>query len=188
MTLAELSGRSGMPISTLSKIENSKVSLSYDKLRRLALGLGVDISYFVAMEPHTLALSQQLGRRSISYQDKLSAIETPDYVYRYHASDLLNKKMTPMIIDVNIGPDDTGMEFSRHPGEEFFLVLEGTVKFCSELYAPAILQVGDSMYFDGGMGHYYQRWSKEPARILSICCAAYEELEAARAANAQEDE
>lgn len=176
MTLAELSGRSALPISTLSKIENNKVSLSYDKLRKLALGLGVDIGYFVAVEPSALALAEQMGRRSLTRRKDISTIETAEHIYGYHATDLLNKKMTPMVIDINIDPDQNNVEFSRHAGEEFFFVLSGKVRFCSELYAPVIMEPGDSMYFDGGMGHYYQRWSDEPASILSVCCATYEEL------------
>jgi transcriptional regulator with XRE-family HTH domain len=179
MTLAELSARSSLPVSTLSKIENAKVSLSYDKLRKLALGLSVDISYFVAVEPSALALAQQLGRRSLSRNDLLSVIETESHSYRYHANDLLNKKMTPMIIDISV-PKETELEFSRHPGEEFFLVLAGEVEFSCELYAPVVLKTGDSMYFDGGMGHAYRRNTDEPARILSVCCAAFEDLELAR--------
>jgi len=35
-TLAEVSQRTGLPTSTLSKIENDKVSLSFDKLARLS--------------------------------------------------------------------------------------------------------------------------------------------------------
>jgi len=187
MTLAELSARSALPISTLSKLENGKVSLSYDKLRKLALGLSVDISYFVAVEPSAFALAQQLGRRSLSRKNDLSVIETDNYTYRYHATDLLNKKMTPMIIDIDV-PKDAEIEFSRHPGEEFFMVLKGEVEFCSELYAPTVLKTGDSMYFDGGMGHAYRRNSDAPAQILSVCCAAFEELELVRARAVSEEE
>ena len=187
MTLAELSARSSLPISTLSKIENGKVSLSYDKLRKLALGLSVDIRDFVAVEPSALALAQQLGRRNLSRKDDISIIETESHTYRYHATDLLNKKMTPMIIDINVRRD-TEIELSRHPGEEFFLVLSGEVEFCSELYAPVVLKTGDSMYFDGGMGHAYRRNSDEPAQILSVCCTAFEELEVVRARALRDDE
>jgi transcriptional regulator with XRE-family HTH domain len=180
MTLAELSGRSGLTMSTLSKIENDKVSLSYDKLRKLALGLGVDIGYFVAVEPAAVALTQQLGRRAVDSAGSGAHLETADYNYRYRATDLLNKKMTPMIIDIKLGPDDKPIEYSRHAGEEYFYVLEGRIRFLSDLYAPVTLSVGDSMYFDGGMGHAYQRVTKDPARILSVCCATFAELELAR--------
>lgn len=175
MTLAELSRRSGLPISTLSKIENDKVSLSYARLQKLSIGLGVDISYLVTSDPAVLALSQSLGRRCHTKSDNASVIETADHIYRYHAIDFLNKKMTPMIIEIKSGPNDD-IEFVRHAGEEYFLVLEGEVRFCCEFYAPVVMKAGESMYFDGSMGHTYQRNNGRKARILSICSSPYEEL------------
>jgi transcriptional regulator with XRE-family HTH domain len=176
MTLAELSGRSGLPISTLSKIENGKVSLSYDKLNKLSLGLGTDMAYFVTAEPSVLALAQHLGRRCATLSGHGSRIETSRLTYHYHATDLLNKKMTPMIIDVKAGPAEQDSEWSRHAGEEFLLVLDGEVCFRSELYAPIVLKKGESLYFDGAMGHSYRRNTDDPAVILSIASASYEEL------------
>ena len=35
-TLSEVSRRTGLPVSTLSKVENDKMSLSYDKLARIS--------------------------------------------------------------------------------------------------------------------------------------------------------
>jgi len=43
-TLAEVSQRTGLTASTLSKIENDKMSLTFDKLARLSSGLQIDIS------------------------------------------------------------------------------------------------------------------------------------------------
>ncbi len=180
MTLEELSGRTGLSISTLSKIENGKVSLSYDKLHKLGLGLGIDIAYFVTAEPSVLALAQHLGRRCATLNGGGSRIETTSYIYNYHATDLLNKKMTPMIIDIKAGPAEQEFEWSRHPGEEFILVLEGEVRFWSELYAPVVLREGESMYFDGAMGHSYRRNTDDATVILSISSASYEELVMAR--------
>ena len=102
-------------------------------------------------------------------------------MYNYHATDLLNKKMTPMVIDIKVGPGDETFEWSRHAGEEFILVLEGEVRFFSELYAPVVLKRGESMYFDGAMGHSYRRNSDAPATVLSIASASYEELKVTRA-------
>src|SRR3546814_10556096 len=41
LTLAELSQRTGLPVSSLSKIENDKVELTIDKLLRISLALDV---------------------------------------------------------------------------------------------------------------------------------------------------
>lgn len=41
LTLRDLAARTGLPYSTLSKLENGKMAMTYDKLVRLAQGLGV---------------------------------------------------------------------------------------------------------------------------------------------------
>ncbi|MCE2660101.1 MAG: cupin domain-containing protein, partial [Rubrivivax sp.] len=49
------------------------------------------------------------------------------------------------------------------------VVLEGAVMFHTELYAPVLLQAGDSVYFDSSMGHAYLRVSDGPCRVLTVC-------------------
>src|SRR5690349_24889774 len=44
LTLADLSQRTGLPASTLSKIENEKMELTIDKLLRISLALEVNIA------------------------------------------------------------------------------------------------------------------------------------------------
>ena len=44
LTLDEVSGKTGLAASTLSKIENNKMSLTFDKLQRISNGLNIDIS------------------------------------------------------------------------------------------------------------------------------------------------
>ena len=41
-TLAEVSRRTGITVSTLSKVENGRVSLNFEKLSRLSAGLELD--------------------------------------------------------------------------------------------------------------------------------------------------
>src|ERR1700753_1057782 len=62
-TLAEVSKPTDLPISTLSKIENDRVSLTYDKLARISTGLGVDISQLFTPQAVPGAVN---GRRSIT--------------------------------------------------------------------------------------------------------------------------
>ena len=50
-TLSELAAHSGIPSSTLSKVENGKLSLTYDKLVRLSQGMAVDITRLFSAEP-----------------------------------------------------------------------------------------------------------------------------------------
>ncbi len=43
-----------------------------------------------------------------------------------------------------------------------------------EFYAPIRLEAGDSVYFDGRMGHAYVSVSEADAQILNICAGVGE--------------
>ncbi|MEO9078110.1 MAG: XRE family transcriptional regulator [Rhodanobacter sp.] len=175
LTLAEVSALTGLPVSTLSKIENGKMSLSYDKLARLSTGLEVDIAEL--FEPNTATPSTRVqGRRSITRAGDGLAVETENYSHRYPGADLLNKHLVPIIAEPHARSLTEFGELIRHSGEEFVYVLEGTVDLHTDLYAPARLEAGDSMYFDSGMGHAYIAVGLKRCRVLSICTATQSQL------------
>src|ERR1700759_4719771 len=78
-TLAEVSQRTDLPISTLSKIENDRVSLTYDKLARISTGLGVDISQLFAPQVVGVPGGTVTGRRSVTLAGQGQVIETENY-------------------------------------------------------------------------------------------------------------
>ncbi|HRD47949.1 MAG TPA: helix-turn-helix transcriptional regulator, partial [Caulobacter sp.] len=49
-TLAQLSERSGVPLSTLSKVELGQTSLSYENLLRICKGLEIDMARLIGAE------------------------------------------------------------------------------------------------------------------------------------------
>jgi transcriptional regulator with XRE-family HTH domain len=180
-TLAEVSKRTDLPISTLSKIENDKISLSYDKLARISTGLGVDISQLFV--PHVVGAPGALlnGRRSVTLAGQGQIIETENYGHTYPAADFLNKRFVPVIAELYARSLEEFGQMIRHAGEEYAYILEGIVAFHSELYAPLLLRKGDSIYFDSSMGHAYLAADHGPCRVLSICSGPESQLmEAAR--------
>ncbi len=177
-TLAEVSKRTGLPISTLSKIENERISLTYDKLALLSTSLSVDIAQLFA-PPLGRAPGQVIGRRSYTPGGQGQVIETGNYGHIYPAADFLNKRFTPIIAELRARTLEEFGDFIRHPGEEYAFVLEGTVAFHTELYAPLIMRKDDSIYFDSGMGHAYLAADTGPCRVLSICSGPESQLKAA---------
>jgi len=175
-TLAEVSHRTGLPVSTLSKIENDRMSLSYDKLTRLCAGLEIDIAELFAADASGTAPERVNGRRSITRAGEGRAIDTQDYLHLYPAADLLNKRFVQIIAEIHARSLADFGELIRHPGEEYAYVLEGIVELHTKLYAPARLEVGDSIYFDSGMGHAYIAVSPGRCRVLSICSANESQL------------
>ena len=179
-TLAEVSKRTGLPVSTLSKIENERISLNYDKLALLSASLGVDISELFSPAFNSVR-GAVIGRRSVTPRGEGQFIETPNYNHTYPAADFLNKRFIPIIAELRARSLEEFGELIRHPGEEYAYVLEGTVLFHTELYAPLSMRKGDSIYFDSGMGHAYIAVGEGPCRVLSLNSAPETQLIAASA-------
>jgi len=170
LTLSDLSLRTGLPVSTLSKIENDKMSLTYDKLARIATALEIDIAQlFSPQVAGGTSGSNFSGRRSITRAGEGESIETDSYSYLYPAADLLKKRFVPIVGELYARSIEEFGDLISHPGEEYTFILEGAVEFHTELYAPVVLHKGDSIYFDSGMGHAYIAAAPEPCRIMVVC-------------------
>lgn len=169
-TLSDVSERTGLSVSTLSKVENDKMTLTYDKLVRLSEGLEIDLARLFA--PTTGAgtsFVESATRRSVARVGEGQSVEEPRGNYLYVATDLLHKQMVPIIGEVFARDIAQYGDFMRHPGEEYVFVLEGTLELHTKMYTPMRLEKGDSVYFDSGMEHAYIAVGEEPCRILSIC-------------------
>lgn len=171
-SLAEVSRRTGLPVSSLSKVENDKMDLTLDKLLRIGTALETDLAHLIAPLRSPAAQEQPAGRRSITRAGEGKLIASTGGQYRYLAHDLLYKLSLPMLIEVTARSLEEFGEFNHHPGEEFLFVIEGELDLYTSVYLPVSLKKGDSMYFDGNMGHAYVAAGQGPCRILSVCVAA----------------
>jgi transcriptional regulator with XRE-family HTH domain len=175
-SLAEVSRRSGLPVSSLSKVENDKMELTLDKLMRVAVALDVDLAGLFVAPSAQIGQRASPGRRSITRSGDAKTIDTHIGKYHYLAYELLNKHSIPMTIDVTARSLEDFGEFNKHPGEEFLFVLEGELDLYTDMYLPANLKKGDCIYFDSTMGHAYIAAGDAPCRVLSICIAPESEL------------
>jgi transcriptional regulator with XRE-family HTH domain len=167
LSLRALSARAGLPYSTLSKLENGKMSLTYDKLIRLAQALNMDLKDIVSAEQPAAPVA--VGRRSVTRSGEELEAESERHEHHYPAADLLGKMMIPIIIDVHARSVAELGGLVRHAGEEYLYVIRGTMELHSDLYAPLRLGPGDSVYFDSGMAHGYVRTSGDRCTVLSVC-------------------
>ena len=94
---------------------------------------------------------------------------TPMYDYAVHANGLRRKYMTPLIMEVKARTADDVVNWSSHDGEEFILVLSGTIDLHTEFYDPVRLETGDSAYIDSGMAHMFLSIGRDHAHMASIC-------------------
>ncbi|MDJ0656992.1 MAG: XRE family transcriptional regulator [Xanthomonadales bacterium] len=168
--LRDVAARSGLSVSTLSKVERGQLSLTYDRLIQLAEGLEVDISTLFS-GPHSSATSGAAGRRSVTRHGEPDIVETDNYRHFYPNTDLLRRPFVPIVAEMKARTLDEFGPLVRHSGEEFTYVLEGTVIVHTEHYAPTTLEVGDSIHIDSNMGHAYLAGCSGPCRVLSVCSA-----------------
>ncbi len=164
-TLEEASRRTGLAKSTLSKIENEQVSPSFEVVQKLAAGLGIDVPQLFVSSSEPMVS----GRRSFTRNDQGRPHPTRTYEHELLATELTHKRMVPFKSMVHARSFNDFSDWVRHSGEEFLLVLSGSIIFYSEFYEPVSMQQGDSIYYDAGMGHACISESRQDAQILWVC-------------------
>ena len=172
-TLAAVSQKASLPVSTLSRIETDQISPTYEQLSKLSLGLNIDMAQLLSGEMGD-AKPIQTARRSVNRAGDGQILDTPMQSLRYLSVDLTNKQFAPIIGEIKARSLEEAGEFHRHDGEEFIFVVGGELELHSEFYAPLRLSAGDSVYFDSGMAHAYLAAGKGRCKILSICTAPFE--------------
>ena len=174
-TLKEMSERSGIPISTLSKVEHDRLTLTYDKLLQLSQKLNIRMSeLFAESEPLEEGVT---ARRSIGRQDDAVRVTTPNYDYYYLCTELRRKRMIPIITRIRAKSLSEFGDLVRHSGEEYIHVLEGSVIVHTEFYDSVTLYAGEGIYIDSNMGHaYVASEACDEAIVLGVCSSADEGL------------
>jgi transcriptional regulator with XRE-family HTH domain len=171
-----MSARTGVPFSTLSKVEHDRLTLSYDKLQQISERLGIRMSELFS-EPDNTSKPSANSRRSVGTLNTALQISTPQYDYYYMSPELRDKDMIPMISRLKATSLEEFGELSRHAGEEYVYALGGRVIVHTEFYAPIELSPGESVYLDSEMGHaYVDGGGSEQAVILTVCSATQETL------------
>jgi transcriptional regulator with XRE-family HTH domain len=166
-TLREMSERSGIPVSTLSKVENDRLTLTYDKLAQLSQNLQIPISELFAETEPAEAIT---ARRSIGRLDDAIRVTTPNYDYYYLCTELRRKRMIPVLTRIRAKSLAEFGDLVSHSGEEYVHVLEGTIVVHTEFYDPVTLHSGEAIYIDSNMGHAYVAAENcEEALVLGVC-------------------
>jgi transcriptional regulator with XRE-family HTH domain len=152
-TRRQMSERTGIPLSTLAKVEHDQLTLSYDKLLQICQRLNIRMSELLA---HGDAPeSRVMTRRSIGTLDSAVHVNSINYDYYFLCPDLRKKQMIPIFGRPQARTLEEFGELVRHAGEEFIYVLTGRVAVHTEFYEPVVLEPGQCMYLDSGMGHAY---------------------------------
>ncbi|ODT88441.1 MAG: hypothetical protein ABS78_07465 [Phenylobacterium sp. SCN 70-31] len=163
--LATLSAHSGVPISTISRVELGQNALNYEKLMRLCRALEVDLEGLVAREAETAPAAS--GRRAVIRAGEGPPARIGGATGRRAGADLLSKSLSPVVLDVTATSLDLHGPMAAHEGEAYAYVVAGEVELHSHLYAPLTLGAGDAVYFDAAAG-YALIAPTAPAKVLLV--------------------
>ncbi|QEY25016.1 helix-turn-helix domain-containing protein [Neisseria animalis] len=163
-TLQQLSEKSGISVSALSKIEKGQLSPTYEKIAALARGLDIHVAELFYEEQH----SAPNGRLAVTRAGEAPLHRTAQYDYRPLCGELTNKQFVPLLTTVKARSIKEFPAKLQHEGEEFVYVLEGEITIHTDFYQPVTLYAGDCCYFDSGMGHACVAGGSD-ALILWIC-------------------
>ncbi|TCU52878.1 XRE family transcriptional regulator [Novosphingobium sp. PhB57] len=178
MTLERLSELTGISVSSLSRIENTQLGLTIEKVELLAKALEIAPEDLVArkaapdrdgvdgggrksprrINDRRLAVDRERtrGSKASSYRElNLKHLFEPD-------SSRALDCMQVAIESISIWES----EFVRHPGEKIIYVLRGDVLIYCEGHAPLVLETGDALFMDGSMWHSTVAAHGPPAELL----------------------
>jgi transcriptional regulator with XRE-family HTH domain len=170
LSLRELAALSGIPIATLSKVQNNLATLSYVQLAKLAEGLGMELNELFTAPSTDVGT----GRRAVTRSGEAPQESTERYVFEMLCGDLRSKKMNPGIMQIRARTLEEAGGLAVHEGEEFIYVLCGAIEVHTVDYNVARLSTGDCIYMDSTSGHAFVNVGREPfARVLAVTTHAF---------------
>ncbi|MFT4671980.1 MAG: transcriptional regulator with XRE-family HTH domain [Pseudohongiellaceae bacterium] len=150
--------------SSLFKIEKGKMSPTFDAILKIAKGFDLDVSHLLVSPNSVLGT----GRRSITRANEGSSYGSDNYQQTLLAADFANKSFIPFKLVVTARAMEDFPDWDRHESEDFLYVLSGATVLYTEFYEPLRLEVGDSIYYDGRMGHVCVSVSEKDAEVLWV--------------------
>lgn len=166
LTLQELSDLSGLSKPLLSQVENDQVTPPIATLLKIAKGLKVNINYFFEDDDERPKFVLQRSSQQKSSRRRTGNDSPEAYLYHSLAPGFRQKAMEPFLVEFELTLWDDRFFYS-HEGEEFIYLLSGKLEFHygEEI---AILEPGDSIYYDSSEPHGYVSLGKEKAKAVAV--------------------
>ena len=159
MTPEEVAVALKLPVETYLQYENGEDDIPISALYAVAGVFGIDPTELLTGE------APRMDGYTIVRAGQGTSIERcPGYSFSALATNFIGRVMEPMIVEVS--PMDGHPDLIVHGGQEFNLVLEGSI---GVIYKDKefILHAGDSIYFDPSVPHG-QRAVTPHAKFLTV--------------------
>lgn len=164
-TLEVAAQRTGLALSTIHKIENGRVSPSYENLVRIARAYDIGMERLFSSDHE----AQQTTRMTVTRAGQGRKVRSRNFEYEVLCNALAEKKIIPLVTIVEQRAPLRPEELESHDGEETLYVISGRIELVVEHYEPVILEPGDCAYFDSTLKHGLRSVADEEAKIFWAC-------------------
>lgn len=164
-TLEVAAQKAGLALSTIHKIENGRVSPSYENLVRLARAYDIGMERLFSADHE----AQQTTRLTVTRAGGGRKVSSKNFEYEVLCNELAEKKIIPLVTIVSHRAPLRPEELESHDGEETLYVLSGHVELVVEHYQPVIMNPGDCAYFDSTIKHGLRAIGEDEAKIFWAC-------------------
>lgn len=164
-TLEVAAHRTGLALSTIHKIENGRVSPSYENLVKIARAYEIGMERLFSAD-HEAA---QTTRMTVTKAGQGRKVRSKNFEYEVLCNALAEKKIIPLVTLVEKRAPLKLADLESHTGEETLYVLSGKVELTVEHYQPVILEVGDCAYFDSTLKHGLRALDDTETKVFWAC-------------------
>ena len=160
VTVEEMAAELGVPLETYLAWEQTGADVPISAIYHMARTFGVEFTEILTGTAAKLNTYQVVRSGEGKEVDRYPGYHYDDLAWRY-----TGKIMQPL--EVCLDPSDEPAKLVTHGGQEFNLVLEGTVVVVFE-DKEFELNVGDSIYFNPQFPHGQRCGGDVPARFVTV--------------------
>jgi len=160
LTQEDMANETGVELSTYIEYEESGKNIPISVLYHISQKFGVDMSEILTGEQAHISTLQVCRRGKGQTIDRY-----PGYMFENLAPRFSGKVMEPLLVTLEPGQPEAALV--THGGQEFNIVLEGTIAIT---YGDkeVILEAGDAVYFDPMHPHGQKAVGQGKARFLTV--------------------
>jgi mannose-6-phosphate isomerase-like protein (cupin superfamily)/DNA-binding transcriptional regulator YiaG len=163
LSIEQFSNISGIDSSTLEKIEKQEILPDLGTVVKLSKALRIGTGFLLGEESgYTYSVVRKADRKNIT-RHSTGKSDRPNYHYQSLARGIVDKHMETFI--VTLTTDTDSHELSSHDGEEFLVVMEGSIKVIIG-NKEEILEEGDSIYYLASVPHNVRNQSGDSNAVI----------------------
>ena len=160
-TLADLANRSGVALSTLSRIETGRMTGTLESHIKITRAFGVRLPELYAdLDP----VGAPIEHREGAPPERFSSAKGAEFAILTKAG--LQKKMLPVLLHLQAGKS-TESERASAGTEKFLYLLKGKMEVTAGKERVR-MSAGDSAYLQASLSHVLKNIGPHPAFVLSV--------------------